>query len=970
MPSAPSAERLASWKATLDQLQAAEDRGDRSEAIRLRQFLIRDRLNLRTQTGADAVATLDLVLLDRFCRDLRRSAFHEEAFLVAQSALGWTLRQGDAYGSAHFRIQAAHAAIALLDFHGARTVLRELLPALRNPSPHDEGPALAAVEHWSAPDADPQDLRELRAELLEVLAELWAATGRLDAADRALTRVLAEDSRTPLREVAGAEAALRLAEIRLDRGDRHGFEKVRRHPRSAEDVRWKVLDGIARLQEARYSEALSCLESALADAAPPRSTPWSHLAQWLRIHVLCALNQMDTAEELLDRLAASQGIDPTDLSVARALIHARRTAGPIDFGLPPTAREVLDPAPSDVDKTASITAAGPIRDSRPLQRTRARVRDEWAMISNRVQLHLHAGRIDEALPLFLPLVSWTPHLDSPLLAARLEYLWAVVALQAGDPGSAEQHASEAARRFQHLGMPQDEWAARRVQGWALERQHAPQERIDEAQSRAQHLLSEIRRHLHPSDFITLSLNKWSVREEEFSRQFHALRAQLAAPRKTPTWFHALRRPDQRLLEDFVVRLATVQHWEVTAPKEPAEPDSPDLPLRRSDIFSWTRRQLRLRSDSNDDDAPAFTRLPRTWMPRDTAVLQYLVLPDRIELLVATAAGIRLLTPATRTTRVELWQFVRRALRRLQYDPTWKPESLAELGRRLGIDEVAAQLTGNVRHWLVIPDNVLVNVPFPVLPLEGRHPLVERFSCAYLPRLKWVSSVPHRARRYRAVAAFAVPASAAAPDWPALPFVTTEIEALASLGAGDFQRFVGPQAATPQLVSVWPNLDVVHFACHGEFHPDAPHSSGLLLNDGWLTLDRVERLPPCRLEFAMLGSCWGANASLLPGGEAVGLPTAFLHRGARGVVTSLWQVPDQASVDFTRTFYQQTAKVGAVEGMAAAQRDAWSRRLPPRIWAGYVFYVRGMPARWPFGPWLRLRAWLHARRRRWPFNRPP
>ena len=885
MIDAESRPNLDSWHAQLLQLQAAEARGDRVEAMRRRRSLVAERLRWRTEIGALEIATADFALLDRLSGDLQREGFHEEALLICRACAQWATQQGDRYGAIHFVAAASQCATALLDFTAAAAFLKEVLLPEADPDVPDDAATIARVNHLVVPAVDASDLGELRAELALALTRYWAARGRLGAADRALSSVLGNAEAASLRLVSLGELSLMLAEIRLDRGDLVGFHALRRIGREdepAEDARWMVLDGSACLLQGRFSEATEHFQCALQLPVGGATAGWRCSAQWQQIHGLCALNRMDEAEELLSRLVEEGGINRTDLEVMRDLILARRAIGPLDYGLPPSVKETLDPVPSEDLPKAASDREEEVTDMTAPRRTCERVRDEWSRLSNQIQLHLHGGRIESALQLFLPLPAWTPHIDSPLLAARLEYLWALVAHYAGDYGSAERHSGEAMARFRQLELLPDEWAACRVHAWSLERQHAPVERLRPTQARARALLDAIRNRLSEADRISLSLNKWSAIEEAISAECHQLREEVtAAPEnRRRTQFISLHLG--RRVEQSLNRLLTVRRWEVTAYPGAPQEERAWTNGAGGDLFSWAREQLQFRRGAR---APrSFGRVNHRWLRSDTAVLTYVVLPDRVELFLVTHQGSRLLDQSKNVSKVELWQIVRRSLKRLQYDKTWSAARLRELSEVLGLDRVANELPRPIRHLVIIPDNILVNVPFAVLPI-GEHPLMERFTCAVLPRMRWVPRIPRLARRYGQSLACAVRDSESAPEYPAVPFTEEEIQAVRQLRVQRVVVCIGAEATRARFLTALPEMDTAHLACHGEFHPDSPHQSGLLFHDGWLTVRDVYGLTDCRLDFAVLGSCWGGNVTLLPGGEAIGLPTAFLEVGARAVVTS-------------------------------------------------------------------------------------
>lgn len=116
-------------------------------------------------------------------------------------------------------------------------------------------------------------------------------------------------------------------------------------------------------------------------------------------------------------------------------------------------------------------------------------------------------------------------------------------------------------------------------------------------------------------------------------------------------------------------------------------------------------------------------------------------------------------------------------------------------------------------------------------------------------------------------------------------------------------------------------------CHGLFEPSKPMDSGLYLADGRLTIAELinnVRLPSTTL--VILCACQTAITDFrnLPD-EAIGLPAALLHAGARSVVATLWSVHALPTAILLKHFYDEVA---AGVGAAAALRGstAWLRTL--------------------------------------------
>jgi len=108
----------------------------------------------------------------------------------------------------------------------------------------------------------------------------------------------------------------------------------------------------------------------------------------------------------------------------------------------------------------------------------------------------------------------------------------------------------------------------------------------------------------------------------------------------------------------------------------------------------------------------------------------------------------------------------------------------------------------------------------------------------------------------------------------------------------------------------------------------------------MTLADIHRHDFTRLRLAVLAACWSSSAAVLPGGELVSLPMAFLRAGARGVLAPLWAVDDAASGALMRDFYRQAAKTSPPRALAEVQRSRLREASIPYAWAGYVYHSRG------------------------------
>jgi len=187
------------------------------------------------------------------------------------------------------------------------------------------------------------------------------------------------------------------------------------------------------------------------------------------------------------------------------------------------------------------------------------------------------------------------------------------------------------------------------------------------------------------------------------------------------------------------------------------------------------------------------------------------------------------------------------------------------------------------------------------------------------------------------------------DFARLVFSRQEARALAELA--------GPHRAVQEL-DFDANLATVrgpvaagarflHLATHGILDATRPERSGLVLSlvdrngqarDGVLRLNDIFSLS-LSADLVVLSGCETGLGRQLRGEGLVGLTRAFMYAGAPRVVSSLWQVDDQATAQLMTRFYRHLLQGG--ERPAAALRAAQlelsadPRWAAPYFWAGFV-----------------------------------
>jgi CHAT domain-containing protein len=96
----------------------------------------------------------------------------------------------------------------------------------------------------------------------------------------------------------------------------------------------------------------------------------------------------------------------------------------------------------------------------------------------------------------------------------------------------------------------------------------------------------------------------------------------------------------------------------------------------------------------------------------------------------------------------------------------------------------------------------------------------------------------------------------------------------------------------------------HLACHGVQRQDEPTKSGLILQDGHLTLEEIIKLELPDAEFAYLSACQTTTGEEKLSDEAVHIAGGMLLAGYRGVVATMWSIQDDLAPEVADEFYRR------------------------------------------------------------------
>jgi hypothetical protein len=309
------------------------------------------------------------------------------------------------------------------------------------------------------------------------------------------------------------------------------------------------------------------------------------------------------------------------------------------------------------------------------------------------------------------------------------------------------------------------------------------------------------------------------------------------------------------------------------------------PEREAELRRRIREQAWQRRGSGEVTDPVSLAELQARLGGDTALVAYVVTPDRVVALVVTCSGSHRhdLGP-----RDGLDQELRGLLPDLDMAAADLPDALAgsvrgTLARRL--DRVGTLLVepllGDLgeRRLVLTPSGVLAGVPWTLVPgLAGRPVTVAQSATSWLAR----SSTQLRLGSAGFVAG------------PRVVRAEAEVRAAATTWR-NAPVLAGPDATAAAVSELAGRVDVLHLAAHGRHSAENPLFSGLELVGGpWFGYD-IDQLPAVP-DVVLLSACEVGRSSVRWGEELIGMTAAWLHAGARCVVASPAAVNDLAAHD--------------------------------------------------------------------------
>jgi filamentous hemagglutinin family protein len=327
-------------------------------------------------------------------------------------------------------------------------------------------------------------------------------------------------------------------------------------------------------------------------------------------------------------------------------------------------------------------------------------------------------------------------------------------------------------------------------------------------------------------------------------------------------------------------------------------------------------------------------LPLDAVSPRSAVVYPIVLPDRLEILLTLASGVKRYTVpvSSEALAAETLRFRKQleAYATSRYlDPSWK---LYDWLVRPYADALAQ---ADVQTLVFVTGGPLRTIPLGALH-DRKKFLLESYAVAVTPSLALTDPRPlELSGRKLLLAGISEPVQ----GFSALPSVDAELRAIESIYGGTvlLDKSFTSAALREKLADV--EFSAVHLASHARF-TGGIDGSFLLAYDGPVSIQtlsdsvRATRFRDRPLELLVMSACETAAGDEQ---AALGLAGVAIKSGARSAVGSLWNLNDRSATELMSGFYRAlgTPGVSKAEALRRAQLALIRKGAHPYFWSPFL-----------------------------------
>lgn len=432
--------------------------------------------------------------------------------------------------------------------------------------------------------------------------------------------------------------------------------------------------------------------------------------------------------------------------------------------------------------------------------------------------------------------------------------------------------------------------------------------------------------------ITRSMTKEELdQEESLKKQLVALNSDLYKEKQNSA-------PDPMRLADLESRLqkARLDHEAFRVSLYSAHPE---LKVQRGEIPPATRDELAALIDDSR-----------------TVFLEYTIMKEKLHIFVMTKSS--LVAHSVKINQKDLAELVQRFRQQLAD----RHQGFRKLSKELStlLLSPAQKDLKNHANLVIIPDDILWELPFQALVTQENHYLVEQHALSYAPSLTVLletSGLQKNSKKNKGLLAFGNPAleektidrvkfAYEGHELLSLPEAEREVKALGKLYGSESRIYIRADATEDRLKTEARNYGVLHLATHGILDDHNPMYSHIVLSqsannskeDG--LLEAWEIIPmDLRANLAVLSSCETARGRIGSGEGIIGLSWALFVAGIPTTVVSQWKVDSASTTQLMLAFhkFRKQKQVSTAEALQSAAKELLGSASyrHPFYWAGFV-----------------------------------
>jgi CHAT domain-containing protein len=317
------------------------------------------------------------------------------------------------------------------------------------------------------------------------------------------------------------------------------------------------------------------------------------------------------------------------------------------------------------------------------------------------------------------------------------------------------------------------------------------------------------------------------------------------------------------------------------------------------------------------------------IPADEALVEYYYTDKYLSIFILASRGLS----AVRMDSGHLAEDIKNFRTAIENTSSSAHEQLAKHLFNMLVKPIEGLLSSN--RLIIVPHGALHYLPFYAL-YDGKDYLIERYSIRMLPSASMFKYLQrNKSEKLGDILAFGNP------DLGDQKYnlVNAENEAVSvSKTLPSSKYFLRKDATETALKKYGEGFSYIHFATHGEFDPDKPLNSALLLaadsvSDGRLTVDKLYSMK-LNADLVTLSACETGLGKIANGDDVVGLTRGFLYAGSSSIVASLWKVEDFATSTLMTSFYEALKKTDKREALRLAQLQSKKKYPHPYYWASF------------------------------------